>query len=254
MGDARSADDRLPWLESPRAAKPVSAARRARTPLLLLLGLFCFSAIAVMAYLAGRGLTMQPTNALEEQVRAPPRVALAPPPTPTPAPQPAAPLPPPALAPTPAPTITPAPPRAAPVRASPVKPRATRPKPARKAQASSTIRRRAAVRPTHGVTVHRNRRPTAPRRYRWPASFASAPSGRVVQLGAYPSGHQTKAAWLRLRRAYPHLATMPRKVVVSAPRPSRPRYYRLRIGTRSPGEARALCDRLHRIGRGCIVV
>ena len=249
MGDARSADDRLPWLVPPRPAKPVSAARRARTPLLLLLGLFCFTAIAIMAYLAGRGLT-------EAAPVATPKVAAAPAPTPVPAPQPPAPVPPPPVALTPAPVVAPAPPVAVSERAAPAKPRATRPKVSRKAETRASERRRVAARPAHGVTVHRNRGSAraAPRRYRWPKTFAARPSGRVIQLGAYPSGHQTMAAWQRLRRAYPHLASMPRKVIVSRARPGRPRYYRLRVGTRSASEARALCDTLHRIGRGCIVV
>jgi hypothetical protein len=62
------------------------------------------------------------------------------------------------------------------------------------------------------------------------------------------------ASWRRLRRAYPYLATLPRKVTVVRPVPGRPRYYRLRIGAGSAAHARAICDNLHRIGRGCTVV
>ena len=238
MADAKSAEDRLPWLETPRLAKarPRPAARRARTPLLLLLGLFLASAVAVMAYLAGRSLRPVATTAPEDSVRATPPVAAPRAPTPAPAPLPAAPI-----APRAPVVMTPAPAVAAPVRATPPEPRVTWAAPKRVASARSSVRRRVAAR--SGLP-----------RYRWPAHFAAVPSGRVVQLGAYRTGRQTNAAWLRLRRAYPYLTTLPRKVVVTPPRAGRPRYYRLRIGTRSALEARALCDTLHRIGRGCIVV
>lgn len=234
MSDAGS-DDRLPWLAPTPPARPATAARRARTPLLLLLGLFCFSAIAVIAYVAGRGLTPAAPRAPDP----PATVAPAPAPVAAPTPRPQAP---PRIAAAPSAHVVPAAPTAAPPKTS-LKPEAR------------TTRRRETARAAPAVRVQRARPPArVAQRYRWPPSFAAAPSGRVVQLGAYPSGHQTMAAWLRLRRAYPHLATLPRKVVISAPRAGRPRYYRLRIGTRTPGEARALCQALHRIGRGCIVV
>ena len=253
MADATRAGDRLPWLETPRIAKagPRPAARRARTPLLLLLGLFLASAAAVMAYLAGRSPTPVATTAPEASVRATPPVVPPRAPTPAPAPLPAAPI-----APRAPVVITPAPAVTAPVRAAPAEPRLTWAAPERVAAGRSSVRRRVAARLARDAEAHRNTRRarSASPRYRWPAHFAAAPSGRVVQLGAYYTGRQTNAAWLRLRRAYPYLTTLPRKVVVTPSRAGRPRYYRLRIGTRSAREARALCDTLHRIGRGCVLV
>jgi len=250
MADATSADDRLPWLDSPRPAKgarPRRRTRHARTPLLLLLGLFLASTVAVMAFLAGRGsvpIALAPSGdeqapAAVEPVPAPPPMA-APVPTPDPLP-----LPPP-TAPIPAAT----PPAAAPVRAAADEPRATRSAVERQVRERRPVAR--AQRATARRSVRRAR-PTPPR-YQWPATSTAGPSGRVIQLGAYVSGRQTMASWRRLRRAYPYLATLPRKVTVVSPGAGRPHYYRLRIGARSSAHARAICDNLHRIGRGCIVV
>jgi hypothetical protein len=251
MADARHADDRLPWLESARPAKPKPspASRRARTPLLLLLGLLLAGTVAVMAFLAGRGsgpFDAEPpgsdaTPAAVAPTPAPPAASQqAPAPTPLPTPVPALPAAPPAPA-----ATAPAPaPAAAPVRAV-----------ARPATAKRTASARRPVARSHRVTVHRNvRAQAAPPRYQWPAPSAAGPSGRVIQLGAYVSGRQTMASWRRLRRAYPYLATLPRKVTIVSPGPGRPHYYRLRIGAPSAAHARAICNNLHRIGRGCTVV
>ena len=80
------------------------------------------------------------------------------------------------------------------------------------------------------------------------------PRGSVVQLGAYVAMPQADAAWGRLVGAYPYLSTLPRTVTVTAPSPGRPLYYRLRVAAGSRTQARALCNHLHRIGRGCMVV
>jgi hypothetical protein len=249
MADAGPADERLPWLDTPRPArKGPRAARPSRTPLLLLLALIAAATVAVMAFLAGRGsgpfATDQPAD------RAPPAVVVPLPapqlvPAPAPVPEPPVAIPAPVAAmPAPAPAAEAAPERASAGRATPARPKAKR-----KASARRTAEQ------SRGVRIHRNR-PHAratPQRYRWPVASAQ-PSGRVVQLGAYYSGRQTMAAWRRLRRAYPYLATLPRKVTVVRPGPGHPRYYRLRIGAKSDGHARAICDNLHRIGRGCIIV
>lgn len=244
MADAGLADDRLPWLENPRPnkAKRSGAARRSRTPLFVLLGLLLAGTVAVMAFLAGRGsgpFEAEP-SAADAPAAATPQ-APAPSAAPQTVPQPAEPAP---LVPPP-PTLSPPAPVAEPVQA----PRAAAPAKARR-EASA----RPAARST-GVQIHRrrSRAVTAPPRYRWPAASAQ-PSGRVVQLGAYYNGRQTMAAWRRLRRAYPYLATLPRKVTVVRPGPGHPHYYRLRIGAQSAAHARSICDNLHRIGRGCTVV
>ena len=249
MADAGLADDRLPWLENPRSNKARSsrAPRRSRTPLIVLLGLLVAGTVAVMAFLAGRG--SGPFEAEPRATDAPPAaiaLAPAPPAAPQPVPLPAEPA-----------TVTPVPapaPAPSPAASNPTAERAQSSPAARPAK----VRRTASARPvarSKGVQIHRSRPSArvAPPRYRWPATSAQ-PSGRVVQLGAYYNGRQTMAAWRRLRRAYPYLATLPRKVTVVRPGARHPRYYRLRIGTQSPGHARAICDNLHRIGRGCTIV
>ena len=248
MVEAGPADDRLPWLDTPRPArKAPRPARRTRAPLLLLLGLLLASTVAVMAFLAGRG---SGPFAPEPRASAPPLevvpapvapLAPEPLPLPLPTPVPAIPVAPPPLAETA--------PAAEPVRTA-SEPRTPAAKPKRTAKARPSVKR------SRGVTVHRNtsRARMTPPRYQWPVPSAAGPSGRVIQLGAYYDGRQTMAAWKRLRRAYPYLATLPRKVTVVTPGPGRPRFYRLRIGAQSPAHARAICDNLHRVGRGCTIV
>lgn len=234
MAEARSSDDRLPWLEAPRTASRASPAeRRVRIALLAVLALFVASTIAVMAYLVGRTTAPMPQRAAR-----PPISALAPPLVEAPAPPPLAPA---EIAAEPA-----APPPVARMAATP--PRAEAP-PVRREVAERPAARQATA------SVRRTPPPRAePRRYQWPAPSLAGPSGRVVQLGAYPNRQQTNAAWRRLVRAFPHLAIYPRRVTRGAPSADGTRYYRLRIGTKSPTDARALCNRLHSIGRGCIVV
>lgn len=91
------------------------------------------------------------------------------------------------------------------------------------------------------------------RRTSWPAQPFAAP-GRVIELGAYITPGQLDAARWRLLRAYPYLGTLARSVTFIGPTPGRPRYYRLRLAASSSREARALCNNLHRIGRGCMIV
>ena len=246
MVEAGPADDRLPWLDTPRPAREAPRpARRTRAPLLLLLGLLVASTVAVMAFLAGRGsgpFAPEPRASAPPLEVAPAPVApLAPEPLPLPTPVPAIPVAPPPLAETA--------PAAEPVRTA-SEPRTPAAKPKRTAKARPSVKR------SRGVTVHRNtsRARMTPPRYQWPVPSAAGPSGRVIQLGAYYDGRQTMAAWKRLRRAYPYLATLPRKVTVVTPGPGRPRFYRLRIGAQSPAHARAICDNLHRVGRGCTIV
>jgi len=246
MVEAGPADDRLPWLDTPRPArKAPRPARRTRAPLLLLLGLLLASTVAVMAFLAGRGsgpFAPEPrASAPPLEVVPAPVAPLAPEPLPLPTPVPAIPVAPPPLAETA--------PAAEPVRTA-SEPRTPAAKPKRTANARPSVKR------SRGVTVHRNtsRARMTPPRYQWPVPSAAGPSGRVIQLGAYYDGRQTMAAWKRLRRAYPYLATLPRKVTVVTPGPGRPRFYRLRIGAQSPAHARAICDNLHRVGRDCTIV
>jgi len=249
MGDAASADDRLPWLDAPRSAKPIPAARRARTPLLVLLGLFLVSAIAVMAYLAGRGAALlAPAPPVERSA-----LPTALPPAQGPA------LVPPAPPPVPVATAN-APPATQAPRAMTAKPRATRPQAKREAKVRRSSTGEPARRTARAAVAHRNtdRARALPQRYAaphrgtvWPARPFAGPRGRVIQLGAYRTQAQADAAWWRVARAYPYLSTLPRVVTATGPSRGRPLYYRVRLAAGSGREARALCSNLRRIGRGC---
>lgn len=256
MDGARSGDDRLPWLDAPRPAKP-TATRRARTPLLAMLGLFFASAIAVIAYLAGRGTAPVAVQERAPAARSVAPAAPAPAPIPLPTPGPAVPL-----APPPPVVTTPEPPTVAPASAAPATSRAERSTAKPKGSARRSAARPAkesAPRPVAPPVVVSTPPPpivstAPPRRIIWPAQPFAGPRGRVIQLGAYRTQAQADAAWWRLARSYPYLTTLPRMVVWVGPSPGRARIYRVRLAASSGREARALCRNLHRIGRGCAVV
>jgi hypothetical protein len=246
-------DERLPWLESPRPparSRTARAARRARTPLLILLGLFAATSVAIMAFLAGRGSGPLPSRTAPRS----PAVIVAPLPPATVAPAPVA-----------APVASTAAPKASvPSRSTAKKRRASRPTVHR----ARRPHRHAARKPRRSlipdIVIHRNATPpraasavTTPvpqRRTVWPAQpFAGAP-GKVIQLGSFRTLAQADAAWWRLVRAYPYLGTLPRVVTWVGPTPGRARIYQLKLAAGSRREARLLCRNLHRVGRGCAVL
>lgn len=230
MGDRRASDDRLPWLDAPPARTPPSPAPSRRAPLMLLLALFLAGGIAVIAFLAGRTSAPRPVPPppAPVEVRVPAPVA-------TPAPV------------TPRPVAPPAGPRPAASSPPPVPRPATRPpaRPDRRGMIPPIERAFARAKPAAAAP--------RPRPVEHQRPVARGPAG-VVQLGAYVTTPLLEASWARLVGAYPRLATLPRSVTVTQPAPGRPRYWRLRVLTTSRREARALCDRLHAIGRGCMVV
>ena len=119
---------------------------------------------------------------------------------------------------------------------------AARERPGRQAPRAAPQRRagaRAAPRPPQRAAA----RAATRRRYRWPA-----PSGRRAVGPGDPARRLRQRAPGRWRRggacagAYPYLATLPRMVtVVSARRPAAPRYYRLRLGDAVARAMRAPC-------------
>jgi len=115
------------------------------------------------------------------------------------------------------------------------------------------IRATAERRPPRAVKFRPSRRVLAARRALvQPQRVVHA--SKVVQLGAYRNRRYADAAYRRLVRVYPYLATLPR--MVSATRPPRgyARSYRLQLKTHSPDHARILCQHLLSIGRGCVVL
>lgn len=252
MDAALRDDERLPWLDSPRPAAATPAGRHARTPLLLLLGLFLVSTVAVMAFLAGR--TAAPgATASEPAARVARRGAPAPVPNPVPLPSPVTPVAP------PVPVETMAPSTSAEVGAAPATPRATSPRHHRWATVRHAARptpprlARAAVRDAPNARVMPAASIAPPLRAKWPVRPFAGPRGRVIQLGAYTTAAQADAAWWRVARAYPYLSTLPRVVTRVGPTRGRARYYRVRLAAGSSEEARSLCRQLHGLGRGCII-
>jgi hypothetical protein len=244
-------DERLPWLESPRpstGSRATKAARRARTPLLILLGLFAATSVAIMAFLAGRGSGPLPSRTAPRA----PAVIVAPLPPATVAPSPVA-----------APVASTAQPKASvPSRPTATKRRASRPTAhrARRPHRHAVRKPRRSLIPD--IVIHRNATPPraqaaaiAPqRRTVWPAQpFAGAP-GKVLLLGSFRTMAHADAAWWRVARAYPYLATLPRVVTYVGPTPGRVRIYHLKLAAGSRREARILCRNLHRVGRGCAVL
>ena len=232
--DERGGEERLPWLNAApasRSARPAPQSRHTRSALLVLLALFLAAAIGVLAFLAGRSTA--PT-------------AIAPPPVPSVA----VPIVPPVMNP-PASLAVEAPSKPHPA-AAPVKPDAPKPK----ARRTARRERAASAPPVRRARPARTVKPQPPRPRRTArASRAARPRAPgIVQLGAYVTRPQLDAAWRRLVRAHPPLATLPRTVTIAPPMPGRPVYYRLRLHTRSRAYARGLCNYLHGIGRGCIVV
>lgn len=85
-----------------------------------------------------------------------------------------------------------------------------------------------------------------------PRIFAGA-AGRVVQIGAFGSIHQSKQGWWYMVRAYPAVAHLP--AVVRPSRNSRGRvFYRFQIGTTSQAHSEVLCQRMEKIHLSCAVV
>jgi hypothetical protein len=85
-----------------------------------------------------------------------------------------------------------------------------------------------------------------------PRIFAGA-AGRVVQIGAFGSIHQSKQGWWYMVRAYPAVAHLP--AVVRPSRNSKGRtFYRFQIGTTSQAHSEVLCQRMEKIHLSCAVV
>jgi hypothetical protein len=118
-----------------------------------------------------------------------------------------------------------------------------RPTPGEKAPALAEVPPAAATRPVQSFVMPK---PWNPR------IFAGA-AGRVVEIGAFGSVHQSKQGWWYMVRAYPAVAHLP--AVVRPSRNSKGRvFYRFQIGTTSQAHSEVLCQRMERIHLSCAVV
>jgi len=239
MVDARSDSERLPWLDSPRAAKPARAPRRKlpRAPIFALLALFLIATVGVMAYLVGRG------SVPVERVDAP-----ATPPSP------------------PAATAIPPQPEPMPTVAEPAPERAVekaRPTPARRPSRPSRAVARAETSPPPDApsaldaTRQAQEAGTSPppvARTFVPPPAPLVRASPLVQVGTYTSRRRADAAHRRLARDYPYIKSLPRIVRPIRPAGSRRTFYRLQYQARSPDYARILCQNVRAIRRGCMVL
>jgi len=87
----------------------------------------------------------------------------------------------------------------------------------------------------------------------WNPRIFNGAAGRIVQIGAFGSAHQSKLGWRYMVRAYPAVAHLP--AVVRPTRNSHGRvFYRFQIGTTSQAHSEVLCQRMERISFSCAVV
>lgn len=239
--------DRLPWLGSlpERSAAPgPRAAVRGLTIIVVLLAVALAGTLSLLI-LRQRDVPSAPpaSPAAAAKVDLP----AAPPPAAAPTPVPV--LPPVTAAPAPVAKLAEAPPPRTQAKSA-VKKASVRKASARMARAkkAKANQRRAALHPATKpqIVVHRGVR-------NWPAVPWIGTPGSVIQLGAYASPRQSDIAWRSSIRAYPYLATLPKKVTSVRVGPKRLRYYRLQLGTPSPVHAAQVCRNLRSIRRSCIV-
>ena len=240
MARAASFDpsERLPWLTEPPKAPPPS--RRSRIPLILL-------AAAAGAAGAAGWTVLQRAGAPEPaptQIRSVETVPLPPPAATRPA------------------QVEPAPPTVSerkalsPAPAPPARVAAERPRPKARVRAAAPRAGKAAAasknkRSAARVPAVRRARRAAPVAYDQRA-WNSGVRGRIIQLGAFRTPAQANRQWNRVYYRYPLLRPLPPRVVRTNIRGRT--YYRLQLGTFSHAHSELLCQRLRRIGEGCIVL
>jgi len=87
----------------------------------------------------------------------------------------------------------------------------------------------------------------------WNPRVFSGAAGRVVQIGAFGSVHQSKQGWWHMVHAYPAMSRLP--AVVRSTRNSKGKiFYRFQVGTTSQAHSEVLCQRMQRIHFSCAVV
>jgi hypothetical protein len=125
----------------------------------------------------------------------------------------------------------------APVERAPAAPKAT-PTPAPKASASAVI-----IEDKGGTLVAR----AAPSQ-----TVAESMPGATIQLGAFPSQDTAKKTWDSMSKRFAYLAERGESIVKAEVNGRT--FYRLRVGTGSPAEAKDVCARLRVAGENCLVV
>ena len=87
----------------------------------------------------------------------------------------------------------------------------------------------------------------------WNPRILAGAAGRVVQIGAFGSVHQSKEGWRYMVRAYPAVAHLPAVVRPSTNSKGRG-FYRFQIGTTSQAHSEILCQRMATIHLSCAVI
>jgi len=237
--EAAAGMDRLPWLQDEPAAKP--ARRRSAAAVA--------TALAAVV-LVGGGAFWFGARSVEEQ--APPTVRRAATTVRLPAPKQAAPVQPqvplavqPQVTPPQEPQVRPAPVREVRIYV-PVERH-----PAREATSTETASESATKTTPPPAVTQPARRFVPPRPWN-PRDLAGA-AGRVVQIGAFGSVHQSKEGWRYMVRAYPAVAHLPAVVRPSTNSKGRG-FYRFQVGTTSQAHSEILCQRMAALHLSCAVI
>jgi len=232
-----AAADRLPWLPDEPAPRPV---RRRGSHVLPL-------AAAALAIVAGAGFWMG-TQSIEQQPVARHR---APPSTTVRLPE-ARPAQPPEVKMPAQPEVTPAPERE--VRPAPVREfRVAPPPPAKPAREESTAVSAQKAADEAATVAAPTPTPAFVMPKPWDPRVFSGAAGRVVQIGAFGSVHQSKQGWWHMVHAYPAMSRLP--AVVRPTHNSKGKiFYRFQVGTTSQAHSEVLCQRMQKIHFSCAVV
>ncbi|HEV2568879.1 SPOR domain-containing protein [Sphingomonas sp.] len=83
-------------------------------------------------------------------------------------------------------------------------------------------------------------------------TVAEAAPGATIQLGAFPSQDSAKKTWDSMSKRFAYLADRSQSIVKADVNGRT--FYRLRVGTGSPAEAKDVCARLRVAGENCLVV
>jgi hypothetical protein len=81
---------------------------------------------------------------------------------------------------------------------------------------------------------------------------AEGPAGATIQLGAFPTQDTARKTWDQMSKRFAYLAERTQSIVKAEVNGRT--YYRLRVATGSPAEARDVCARLRVAGENCLVV
>lgn len=239
--EAAAAADRLPWLPDEPSVQPAPGKTRGRIGA----ALAAFLLVAAIAFRFGARTGEQPASK-PSRTRAVTTVRLPAPRAAFPAQREVPIAAQPQLAPEPQPEVRPAPVREVRIYI-PVEHHAARAA-ASAGTAPPTANKASAMPPAEAVTA----RPFVLARP-WNPRVIQGAAGRLVQIGAFGSVHQSKEGWRYMVRAYPAVAHLP-AVVRPSLNSKGHAFYRFQVGTTSQAHSEVLCQRMAAIHLSCAVV